>query len=179
MLDEKYHVEKLKNGSYKNFGVLYEHYWPHLYGYAFGLIRNKMIAEDIVQETFIKIWTKRELIDVELSFKSFLFTIAHNRIFNEFRKQVSSPQFADYIEHSNSMCLSENNIEKKIDYEEFLKSVEKAKSKLSPRLLQIYKMNKEDGMSISEIVSLLGIGEQTARNQLTKALKQIRLSLVS
>lgn len=178
MLNEKHHIEQLIAGSYKDFSILYEHYWPHLYTYTFGLIQNKMLAEDIVQEIFIKIWTRRELINVELSFKSFLFTIAHNSIYSEFRKQVSSPQFSDFVEYTNSISLSENNVDKKINFDDFMHSFEKAKANLSPRLLEIYNLNKEVGLSIPEIVVKLGIGEQTVRNQLTKAMKQIRFSLI-
>lgn len=172
--NEKQHVERLISGSYKDYSILYEHYWPKLFAFVFSLTHSRQIAEDIAQETFLKIWMIHELIDASLSFKSYIFTIAHNKLLNDLRKQINSPLFSDYIDISDNLHFSENSVESKIDFDEFLDKIGKAKLRLTPRQLEIFKLNKEDGLSVSEISLRFSITEQSVRNQLSKAVQQIK-----
>ncbi len=172
--NEKQHVERLISGSYKDYALLYEYYWPRLFAFIFSLTHSRQIAEDIAQETFLKIWTNHTDIDASLSFKSYLFTIAKNKLLNDLRKQINNPHLSDFIELSDNLKLSENTVEEKIDFDEFLTKIQKAKQLLSPRLLEIFQLNKEDGLSVSEISIRFSITEQSVRNQLSKAVQTIK-----
>ena len=172
--NEKQHVERLISGSYKDYALLYEYYWPRLFAFIFSLTHSRQIAEDIAQETILKIWTNHKDIDASLSFKSYLFTIAKNKLLNDLRKQINNPHLSDFIELSDNLKLSENTVEEKIDFDEFLTKIQKAKQLLSPRLLEIFQLNKEDGLSVSEISIRFSITEQSVRNQLSKAVQTIK-----
>jgi len=172
--NEKQHVERLINGSYTDYALLYEYYWPRLFAFVFSLTHSRQTAEDIAQETFLKIWTNHTDIDASLSFKSYLFTIAKNKLLNDLRKQINNPHFSDFIELSDNLRLSENTVEEKIDFDEFLNKIKNAKQLLSPRLLEIFQLNKEEGLSVSEISIRFSITEQSVRNQLSKAVQLIK-----
>ena len=172
--NEKVHVERLIDGSYKDFALLYEFYWPKLFAFIYSLTHSRQIAEDIAQDTMIKIWTNRQFIDTSLSFKSFLFTIARNKCLNDLRKQINYSLFSDYVDVSNDLSLSENSMETKIDFDDFLLRIDKAKRQLTSRQLEIFTLNKEEGLSVSEISVRISITEQSVRNQLSKAVLKIK-----
>ena len=169
------YVKKLIAGSYDAFTSLYHMYAPQLYSFIFSLTESTSITSDIVQETFVKIWVKREEIREDLSFKSYLFTIAKNDLMDEFRRQMKNPAFSDYM----SLRLSEepseeNQIERSVDFDEFNRRLQRAKRKVTPRQAQIFELNKEYGLSVEEIADQLNIKEQVVRNQLSLALSVIR-----
>ena len=176
---EKMYVERLRNGSYKDFTRLYDLYASRLYAFAFGLTRSEFLAKEIVQEAFIKVWVRRELIDVDMSFKSFLFTMAKNQLLNEFRRQANSPLFMEEVVFKEPDEDAETAVERKISFDEFSQRLERAKQKLTPRQRELFEMNKENGISISEIATKTSITEQSVRNQISQALQVLRKELGS
>ena len=173
------YIKKLIAGSYDAFTSLYDIYAPQLYAFVFSLTESESITNDIVQETFIKVWEKREELREDLSFKSFLFTIARNKTLNEFRRQIRNPVFSDYMSLKMTGSISEeafeeNQIEKNIDFDVFNRRLQQAKKKIAPQQSLIFELNKEQGLSIEEIALKLNIKEQVVRNQLSAALRVIR-----
>ena len=95
----------------------------------------------------------------------------------ELKRQINNPSMEEYIEYQNELATSADEIPAGLDYDKFTKALEKAKSHLSPRQKEIFELNKEYGMSISEISSNLSVTEQVVRNQLSAALKFLRTEL--
>lgn len=168
------YIKQLKNGSHEAYTVLYNFYLPSLYAFIYSITLSKNAAEEVVQETFIKLWENKEKIKLEASFKSYLFTIARNHMLDEFRRQINHPVFTEYIEYSNLLQLSENTTEKQLDFREFCIELNNAKEKLSPRQLEIFHRNKELEEPVLSIARQLGITEQSVRNQLSTTLKILR-----
>lgn len=174
MKSERDYINGLITGSYKDFTSLYKQYAPLLYAFIFKLTKSTTRAKDILQETFINVWVHRKQTNPDLSFKSYLFTIARNLVLNEFRKNINSPILSDYLEYYNQEGLSENSTEQKIDLDEFNCRLQAAKKNLTPRQREIFEMNKEYGLSIQEIALKAAISEQSVRNQLSAAIQQLR-----
>lgn len=168
------HINKTIAGSYEDFTALYHHFAPRLYSFIYNLTASKFITNDIVQETFIKIWEKREQIDENASFQSYIFTIARNQLLNEFRRQVRNPVFSDFMQTKMEEKGENSTIEQEMDFDTFKQLLEKAKKKLTPRQIEIFELNKEQGISIRDIAMQLNIKEQVVRNQLSAALHTLR-----
>ena len=165
--DEKQLLELLKNGSYEAYTYLYKKWVPLLFRFAYSLVKSKVTAEEIVQETFVKIWANHHTIDTDSSFKSYLFTITYHLVLREFRYRLNHPQMEDYLVLINDAAYSEQMIIQKIDFDSFLAKLQKAKSLL----------NKEDNYSVKEIAEMLQLKEQSVRNLLSASLKLIRKEL--
>lgn len=174
---EHIYIEGLKGGSYKDFTKLYELYAPRLYAFVFSLSHSELRAKDITQETFIKVWTLRAQIDINLSFKSYLFTIAHNQLLNELRNQLNRPFSIEDVDVSYVETTSENAIERKLSLDEFYQALDQAKQKLSPRQRKLFELSKEQGLSIAEITAITTISEGSVRNQISQALLRLRKEL--
>lgn len=170
-------INELKCGSYHAFNQLYEVYSDLLYGFALDLTKSPAEAKDILQETFIRIWTNRDKISTEYSFKAYLYKIARNLILNSFRKQMNNIAFENYICSEEYQRNVDNNIEKEIYFDEFCRNLEQAKNELPRRQKQIFELSREHGLSTVEIAGRLNISEQTVKNQLTLALKTLRKRL--
>ena len=82
----------------------------------------------------------------------------------------------DYLDFKKEL-ISTDNVEAKYDFDLFLKELEVAKQKLTPRQREIFVLNKEYNLSVTEIASRLSITEQVVRNQLSAALKLLRSEL--
>jgi RNA polymerase sigma-70 factor (ECF subfamily) len=170
-------ITGLKSGSYEDFDKLYAIYSDMLYGFVLNLTKSSLEAEDILQETFLRVWQTRTNISVEKSFKSYLYTIARNLIVDSFRNQMKSVAFEEYICSEAYQSYTDDCVNKDIDFNEFLEKFEKAKKKLTPRQLQIFELSRERGLSISAIAEKLNLSEKTVKNQLSLTMKTLRKEL--
>jgi RNA polymerase sigma-70 factor (ECF subfamily) len=171
-------LQDLKNGSYRAFETLYDEYFDLLYGYIFGMIRSHVQANEIVQDTFIKVWLHRSKIDTTLSFKAWLFKIAKNQLLNDIKKKYSDPLFEDYIMHCENNDLSVE-ADQEFDFELFRTALYKAKQKLTPRQLQVFEMCKEDALTASEVAKKLNITEASVYNYLSQSISTLRNEMKS
>ena len=119
----------------------------------------------------------QENLSLETSFKSYLYTIAHNLIIDSFRKKIDSVAFEVYIQSDAYQNYTENNTENEVYFDEFLDKLNEAKKKLSSRQLVIFELSREKGCSIKDIAEKMGISEKTVKNQLTLALKTLKSEL--
>lgn len=170
-------IKKLREGSYEAFDTLYNVYADSLYGFALLHTKSTVQAEDIVQDTFLKLWNMRESLSVEGSFKSMLFTIAKNHVIDIFRQQVNRANFEDYIAFCEDENLLDNTSVEKVYYNDFLEKLAIAKQKLTPAQRNIFELSREEGMSNTEIAAASNLSEQTVKNHLSAALKVLRAEL--
>lgn len=136
------------------------------------------MSNDLIQDTFLKLWTMRENISTDGSLQSLLFTMSHRKMIDMFRSQINKVEFEDYIEFTENTDSEENVIEKKLFYDDFLKALKICKNQLPHRQFEIFEMSRENGKSIEDIAFQLKISEQTVKNQLTSAMKTLRTELV-
>ncbi|WP_195450268.1 RNA polymerase sigma-70 factor [Bacteroides nordii] len=177
-MDKKY-IIGLQKGSYSDFNRLYDLYADRLYGFAYNLTHSSEMAEEIVQEVFLKIWQMREHLSPEYSFRSFLFTIAKNKFLNDLRNRLTLLSYDEYITQLDDATeRGENSTESEFNFNELNEQVLQSKDKLSKRQKMIFEMSKEEGLSNQEIALKLGISEQSVRNQLSSALKVLREELI-
>lgn len=169
-ISEKECILQLQNGSNEAFESLYYTYSPRLYGFVYNLTRSADMADEVVQETFIKIWENRSHILPDYSFKSYLFMIARNHVINVFRKQtlISTLEECDALQ--DNISFSENDTDKLAELNELKAYIEKAKSHLTPRQREIFELSKEKGLSNQQIADKLKISNQSVKNQLSTSL---------
>jgi len=166
-------VHNLSKGNLLAFNTLYKYYSGRLYRFALGYLKTEDEAEELVQEVFTKIWEKRADLKKELSFKSFLFTIAFNIIRKHFRTKA---YLANYLNTKISDDL-DMHTSHKITYDSLYQYITNLVNQLPNRRKEIFIKSRLEGLSISEIAEKLKISHKTVENQLTQALKFIRTNL--
>jgi RNA polymerase sigma-70 factor (family 1) len=151
---------------------IYRQYWSKLYVYAFNVLREREICEDIVQEIFVDLWIKRH--DVQISdLNSYLCQSVKYQIFNHFRKSKYKKQLLMKFDLINTHY----NIDELYEKKELKANIKDAISKLPKQRRIIFQMSRYDGLSNKEISENLNISLQTVKNQISVSLKFIRKTL--
>jgi RNA polymerase sigma-70 factor (ECF subfamily) len=173
--DESQLVRNLSNGNLLAFNTLYYSYSGHLYRFALAYLKSEEEAEELVQEVFTIIWERRADLNHELSFKSFVFTIAFNIIRKHFRKRAS------LLNYLNSGLISDLDIQtsQKITCDSLFQFISRLVNLLPQRRKEIFIKSRFEGLTIKEISEDLNISHKTVENQLTDALKFIRTNIKS
>jgi RNA polymerase sigma-70 factor (family 1) len=173
----KWYIKELRNGSHNAFNAIYDMYVDKLYAFVLAHTKSSDLSKDIVQDTFLKLWTMRGDISPDGSFVSFLFTICNHKMIDSFRSQINKVEFEDYIMYTESAEFAENSVERKVFYDEFVQAFKISKKLLPNRQLEIFELSREKGLTVTEIANSLGLSEQTVKNHLTTSLKTIRREL--
>ncbi len=169
---QKILVSRLQKGSRSAFHALYELYHQDIYAYGISLLKSKSLAEDLVQDVFIKIWTKRKSLNPNLSFRSFIFTITRNMAFNMLTKAANHTKLKEtifYKEQHKTKTADHTLLE-----HNYNRLKQKAIAGLTPRCRLVFEMSRNEGKTYSEISQELGISENTVKNQISTALADIR-----
>lgn len=164
----------LIRGSEVAFEQIYEIYSRRLYNYCFNYSKSREIAEEVVQDTFVKLWTNRENIVNNSSIGAFLFVIAKHQLINIYRHNINSPVYEEYIGYSNKKELSINDASEKIEYDDFCYILKRNMKKLPKTQRKIFECCKMKQMSGKEAATELGLSEQTIKNQLSIAIKFLK-----
>lgn len=154
------------------FSELYVRYKDKLYYFCLHLLKSKEEASDIVQEIFIRIWESRNFINPDLSFSSFLYTMARNRILNYFRDIDIDEKVKEIL--ATQKVTEEEAIDSKIIYTEYQVILQNAISQLPPQRRKIFNMSRIESMSHKEIAAELGISVNTVQEHISEALKFIK-----
>lgn len=173
--DSKY-VRELRNfSSVKAFDSLYEKYSTRVFKFALKYLKSEEDAEEIVQGAFGKIWEKRSMLNPELSFNSYIFTISFNLIKKQFIANSRDNVFKDdLIYHSLAMT---DRLDENVNYKLLLEKVNAILQELPPRAKEAYLKKKVYGLSVKEIAQQMGISPKTVENHITSAHKFLVESL--
>jgi len=165
-------IQQLQTGSEKAFTTLYDKYSQQLYRNILRLVKDDDIAQELLQDLFLKIWESRQNIKLEGSFKSFLYKVAENLVYAHFRKIAKDNRLIAKLIISYDDF--ETNVEETIISRENHDFLKKAIENLSPQRKHIYTSCKLEGKSYEEVSNELGISTSTVRNQIVKANKSIK-----
>ena len=165
-------IEHLQSDSTEAFDLIYKKYSGKLYSFALKYLRSASEAEELIQVVFIKVWENRVKLRKELSFKSYLFTIAYNEICKFFRRRNYQKQFIEktMLENGTQSTSTENRIE----FQSILEQVEGIIETLPERQRIVIRKSKFDGMTTKEIAKELKLAPGTIDNYISEALKYIR-----
>ncbi|HMT75933.1 MAG TPA: RNA polymerase sigma-70 factor, partial [Chitinophagaceae bacterium] len=154
------------------FEKIYRMYSGRLYGNLLKLVKNESLAQEILQDVFVKIWENRFSIDANKSFRSYLFKIAENKVYDLFRKAARDRKLQAQI----TAIATEQymHIEELLIRKEYGAIIEKAIKLLPPQRQQIFRLCKMEGRSYEEVSKLLGISVSTISDHIVKSGRTLR-----
>jgi len=162
-------IEGLKRGDHVAFDRLFHKYGSMLYAFAVSILKDEPESEGVVQDIFLKVWEKRKELKTEYSFKSYLFTIAYNATKKVYRQKLQNNKY----KQETAILMGQNSSSELtvVEYRNLLDYVDTIIDRLPTARREIFIMSKKDGLTNEEIAGILGISEQTVKNQLVAARK--------
>lgn len=169
VLTKKEELELLKDACRQSFEVLYHRYSGKLYNFMMKVSKgDSYTAEELVQQTFIRVWENRENVNPEKSFISYLCTIAKNMLLNRYEHQTIQFIYEEYIKAKQ--IDSKNTTEEEVDRKLLEEYIAKLTDELPPKRKEIFVLSRKEGLSNKQIAHKLNISESTIETQLSKAL---------
>ncbi|WP_333624264.1 RNA polymerase sigma-70 factor [Sphingobacterium siyangense] len=175
ILPEKELINRIQSGDQVAFEQLYFQYAGKLTHRLLHLLKSEELAQDILQDVFLKVWEVRDRLDPELSFGAFLYTIAGNLCKNTFRKALSHQLY----ESAHGFEEAYSPVEQHLERKEAELALESALSKLTTRQKEVFTLHKIEGKSYKEISELLGISPNTINQLIQQANKQLKATLIT
>lgn len=165
-------LSKVKQGDADAFSQLFDFYWDKLYSVAWARVNDAEFAKDIVQELFIKLWNRREQLDIQTSLDAYLHSAVKLSVISHFRsKSKEDLQLQEAATRYEIITDATDGLE---DYMELERVIAETVSQMPVLLQQVYTMRNES-KSIKEIAEDLGIAEQTVKNYTSEVLRRLRL----
>lgn len=167
----------LQEGDQDAFKQAFDRYQEKLVFYTTAIVKSKGVAKDIVQETFIKLWTNRQKLDPNQSLSGFLHTITRNMALNHLKRAGYDQELKERIWEKIQEVQKRVETEEVLFGQESSKLIQEAIRQLPPRRKQIFKLSREKGLTHQEIANQLDISPNTVKNQIVSAMKEIRAYL--
>lgn len=150
---------------------LFKEYYQALCVHAYRILNNTEVAEDIVQDVFMKLWNKKDQININTSVKSYLYKSTTNTALNYLEKNKVIVQSDEALEFEPNgqvapdLQMSAKQLKSRID---------EAINNLPPKCKTIFILSRHEGMKYKQIADHLNISVKTVENQMSIALERIR-----
>lgn len=172
LLTESQQLEALKAGDHAMFNFFYEKYSLQLYRRLLNMVQVDVIAEELLQELFTKVWERREQLDPLQSFKAYLYRIAERLVYDHYRRLTREAKLErDFVLVSTELY---NPIEESLHIKEGRRLVQQALDHLPKQQRRVFTLCKLEGRSYEEVSKLLGISTASINTHISRASKTVR-----
>lgn len=157
------------------FNQIYLDNFPVLHRYAYTIINDRELAEEMVHQVFLKILERKEPIKIHTSLKAYLFRSVNNECLNHIKHEKVKQNYQTYA--TNKM---ENQVEtpsNKLAFKELEIHLKEAINGLPEQCRTIFQLSRFEELKYGEIANQLGLSIKTVEGQMSKALKRLRVEL--
>ncbi len=169
-------LARLKNGDRDSFRVVYNLHVDALYSFVLRFVKSPPLADDIVQESFIRIWVNRESIDPSGSFKGYLYKIARNLVLNLLARTRHENNILTEVLISSAKLS--NRTEEEVYFNETSQVLKEGISKLPPQQKKVIELCKYQGLTYDQVADELQISSNTINAHMVSALRFLKRYLL-
>lgn len=165
---------RVSNGDEQAYRTIFEAYKTSIYSTVFNLSDDEFMAEEVLQDTFIRLWNYRsKLVEVD-NFDAWIYRVAKNVFLTKIKKSTPSQEPLDLILHDIFATPKTYN---DIEYRELETAFEQAVQSLSPKQRITYQLVKIEGLSRKEVAKILEVSAETVKWNLDESVKKIRSTM--
>lgn len=167
----------VRKGDQKAFTEIFDRYWTPLFAQACKGIKEADEAADLVQEVFVYFWNKRQIVDVRGELLSYLSQAVRYRFLDMLDKKKVRLNYLNSLRvfMEEGRAITDEHLREK----ELLRIIDELVEQLPPKQKQAYVMSRKSNMSTAEIAKALNVSEKTVQNQISLALKDLKLKLTA
>lgn len=167
-------MQKIAQGDEAAFSTLFHSYYASLRPFILKLTRSTPDTEELIQETFIRIWMSRDKLEDIQNPRAWIFTIASHECFKYLKKKVTREQTLLALGKGDPEPGQDQSTLHTIQFKEVSRMVATAVDLLPSQRKRIYQMSRDGGMKIPDIAAALNISPHTVKNALVTSLRFIR-----
>jgi len=175
--DEVAVLSAVTAGDQKAFERLFLQYKDRVYTIAFTYTENRVIAEEIVQDVFVRVWKNRHKLEEIDVFSSWVYTIARNRALTALQKIAREGERREEL--VSYLPTEVSDAEERVENNYMEELLEKALTRLSPQQRTVFVLSRLQGRSRKEVAEMLNLSPATVSVHLTIALRSIRAFLTN
>lgn len=165
-------LKLIADGDKNAFTQLYNNYRNKIYSIAFELTESAAMAEEIVQDVFLKIWVKRTTLDEVTHFRAYLFTLTRNYVFTAL-KRIARKETVE-VNAIQGEPLYYHDTENRVLNNEYTRILQAAIDRLPEQQRQVYNLIKNEGLKREEAAAALRLSPETVKTHLAQAMRSIR-----
>ena len=165
----------LKAGNEEAFTILYNQYSGPMYYNVLKMVKDETFAEEIVQDIFTKIWQKRKVINIDVSFASYIYRVAQNSVIDSYRKMQRNRELLEKFKKLASSNYQ--HVEEEVCFKESDFLLQKAIETLPPQQKKVYQLCVVEGCTYKDTAFRMEIGHHTVKEYLSKARLTVRTFL--
>lgn len=171
-------VRRIRAGDERALEQVFHSYYSGMCTFVRRYVHAPDIAEELVQDVFFKLWSKRETLSEIDALRTYLFRAARNTALNHLRRKKLENAWEEQ-EAARGEPLTTSATDDDASTDEVARAVNEAVARLPMRCREIFLMSRQGGLTYSEIATRLGISVKTVETQMGRALKALRVSLAS
>lgn len=165
-------ARRIKYGEKSAYQKLFERYAPKIFHFSLSYLKNNADAEELVQDVFLKIWEKREILDGTQNIKAYIFKIAVNTIYDFIRRKNIEKSFNDFARVNFNK--SSNTTWDTVIFEEMQATLDELISQMPEQRRRVFYLSKRKGLTNNEIAQKLNLSKRTVENQLYRAINFLK-----
>ena len=178
-LNFQLYIASLRKGEKKAYEVVYNELFGVLYHLCLNYLHDQKVSEELVQDTFMKLWEIRETLNDQINLRNFLYTITKNNCLNHLRNQKISLKHQENMKYLE-MQFNYDALEKLgnyLQFEELRIKIDVAISKLPTEVIETFRLSRFEELSYRQIADQQGVSIKTVESRITKALRTLRVEL--
>jgi len=168
-------VVLLKDKPEAGITVVYDRYWKLLLDSAYRRLKDEQDAQEIVQELFIGLYTRRHTLFLNSSLEAYLRNALKYRVLNHFRHKTTRERYAQIM--ATQPTYSESEVEMRIEEAELNYRLKLATEQLPPKCREVFVLSKIEHLSNAKIAAQLGISVSTVEKHISRGMELMRKHL--
>jgi RNA polymerase sigma-70 factor (family 1) len=168
-------IALLKQGDETAFTAIYDRYSMLIFYRVNQMLRDTEASKDLVQDLFITVWSKSELIRDDANLAGYLYIAARNKVFKLIQKGKLRNDYlnslAKYATETSTATLDQ------LDERELARVIDQEIAQLPPKMKEVFELSRKENLSHLQIAHQLGISDKTVKKQINKALKVLKIKL--
>jgi RNA polymerase sigma-19 factor, ECF subfamily len=175
-LSDRELLDRLKKGDTAAFDTIFRTWYGPLVGTAERMLRDRAVAEELVQDVMLELWRRRETLTPDGSAQAYLFQATRNRVLNHLRHLRIEQRSEPDVRGESSATPQADAV---LAQQELDVAVQEAVRSLPDRCREVFELSRVHGLKYAEIANALGISVKTVEAQMGKALRTLRERLAA
>lgn len=168
--EEYFLLRKLSEGNMSAMEVLYIRHAPQVKSFVSAILKDEADTEDLVQDIFLKVWEEREKICHAKSFRSYLFTMTRNMIYNKLKHENVRKKYNVMFKGRSAS----HEIEGRIVTKDLLEHIQIELESLTEQQKVIYELSRQGDKTYKEIAEILDISPKTVQYHISNVLAKLK-----